>query len=217
MSRTVFRKAGEKAKQDWIINPRKFLSYVRPMWEELEIIADAVEQTGWPELGGQALCIWKQGTGAEEEYRVVVPGKTCGERYLLIEMTFRADADFNITKHVTRAMHVLPATTSLNYKEIRWKYRQQEGLFLPFLIERESRTPDATQLTSLRTILLLVSEVNQPISPETFTMQNLGLQEGDRLVDKLAGGGVSVYEGGALRPLDVNLSDIPKPVGGSSE
>jgi len=200
-STVYYAPAPGESEQAPIVDPRAYLSTGRPVWMELELIADAIEQTGPWEIDGLALRVRKEGSGAQEQYHLAVPAKSGSGRYMQKEMTFRADVGFSIILQVQRE----PGETAS--QERRWAYKEQAGLFLPSLVETKRFDTSDGSLRSQDTVSFIESEVNKAIAPETFTCRNLGMQEGDRVVDKSAGGRVSVYEGGTLKVLDV--VDVP--------
>ena len=205
-----YTSASGKMVQDGITDPRAYLSVGRPTWLDLEMTAASLEQVEWPTACGVPFEIKKEGAGPQEEYQVVRRMPSGFGECLVQEMTFRADVGFNITLMVDRHPD---GTVRV---ERRWTYKQQDGFFMPSVVEVKTFDPRDGSLNTQSTVSLIESEINQPIAPETFTERNLGLQEGDRFVDKVAKR-VFVHRGGALKTLDDVDADTIHMVGASPE
>jgi len=195
----------EVARQEWgiVVDPREFpRGYGRPTWENLQMTAEFVELNGRLEIDGLALRVEKEGSGDQQEYRVVLPGKAGPGRYLFQEMTFRADAGFNTTQVVMRE------TTGPVRQQMRWAYLRQDDLWLPSFIERTVMTADGKRTTTQRTLRLVDSRANRALPAEVFTYRSLGLADEDQMLDERSGQ-LSVYRQGELIPLDSSTSESP--------
>ena len=183
------------AAQHWgtVVDPREFLGYGRPMWENLEMLADALGECGRLEIDGMLLRMWKEPNEGADEYHVYFPGRIGPERHMIQDMTFSADADYNITLLIVRN------TTGEWRQKISWRYTKQDGLFLPSCVEYKEISPSSkgSRIKFQRTLRLTGSYVNRAIHPVTFEYGNLGLQKEDLVLD-MQTGERSVYGAGTL-------------------
>ena len=202
----LYEQAG-KAVQEPLVDPRAYLCDARPMWQELELIANAIERTGRIEVDGQRLLIQRSGTGLDEEYRVIFPGLLCPGRYVQKEMTFRAAAGFSITLLAERERG-----ESVR-RETRWNYKQQSSLHVPSSVNTKTYDPQSGAVVSQTAVTIVESVVNQPMEADVFSEQNLGLQEGDCFVDKAASR-VFKYQSGKLKQLEDTDANAYGPQGG---
>jgi len=194
---TAFESARQEAEgQEWgaIVDPQTLFGYPRPAWQELEMIATALRQAGHLKDSDYALTVSRNSEDDGLEYKVTLPGTIRPGVYRFQEMTFAANAGFNITRFLIRD------SENNVRQQIEWQYTEQDGILLPSQVRYQSFNAEDQLLVFQRTLTLLESQVNIVIPPQTFSVQNLGLRDGDRFLDSRAGT-VSTYEGGELKAI----------------
>lgn len=186
------------AVQHWgtVVDPREFLGYGRPMWQNLEMMADALGDNGRLESDEGRIQLSKTVKEGVEEYHVLFQGRFGPDHGLAQHMVFRADADYNIT------LLMMSNREGGIRQQLRWQYTPQDGLFLPSFVEYKEFSPSTKgrRIKFQRTLRLSDSRVNKPIHAVTFSLRNLGLQNEDLLLNKQTGQR-SVYRGGTLTPI----------------
>lgn len=200
--RMAFRDLRAKAdNQQWgaIVDPRTLLGYGRPTWENLQSIAQALEQTGKIEVDGFRLLIIREETGEDETYEIHFPGRLAPGRFLIQEMTFSKKAGYNLT---LLRMH---DNDGRPHQQLTWEYVEQDGVHLPSRVEYKSADSEGRHWVFTRTLRLTNSTINEPIPAETWTYRSLGLKDGDRYRDQLEGV-TYLVAGDLLQREDQNLA-----------
>jgi hypothetical protein len=88
------------------------------------------------------------------------------------------------------------------------RYVEQNGVFVPNRVDFTLFDDDGQGVHFERTWTLEKSEINQPLAADTFSYKQLGLQEGERVVDRIEGIGY-LYRNGELT--DAVRFDVDKP------
>jgi len=81
-------------------------------------------------------------------------------------------------------------------QRFEWDYVNTDDIYVPKMHRRQFASLEGPDRFD-RTYRLVEAKVNQPIDPSTFTPAQLGLEEGDRLVDQIEQK-FSIYHGEAL-------------------
>ena len=96
-------------------------------------------------------------------------------------LTFDGDVGFNMVHQSVRGVDGTPRETR------RWEYREIEGVLVPSLVYLSRATADGEHVSFSRHLTLRDCTVNESLSQDQFTHRALGLQNGERLLDRIAG------------------------------
>lgn len=151
----------------------------------------------WKELEATASAIRGERAAAEKQWvmenNIVFREQTAGAPTFLITERFATDED---TDHLmTRSTFdsrfgLNPVEYSLSRGDgIRqrraWEYEKKDGVYLPIKFVFDLYDAQTGQLRFSRTLTMQESILNEPIPPETFTIKQFGLKQGDRYLDKI--------------------------------
>ena len=143
-------------------------------------LIDYIEKHGEFRIDGQSLRIEERVGGTTTEYRMEIPSpqKNPGE-FVFTTMIFNSDKGFNITLSETRT-----ADGKL-YNKVTWEYEAINGVYLPTRTMTQTFKGENAVLDNERECIYTNLKLNQAIPEETFTYKNLGLQNGDKFIDKI--------------------------------
>lgn len=111
---------------------------------------------------------------------------------IAVERVFSEAVDYN---PLDENLYCLPARTLA--QSFEWNYERVNSVYVPQMHRRRYLTLDGVTTRFDRTFTLVQATVNQPIDAATFTVAQLGLDEGERFVDHLANT-LSIQHGGVL-------------------
>jgi len=198
-SRAAFRRAVEEVtNEQWghVRDPRKyFFQDQKATWEHLYVLRDIL--TG--DVNNIVAChfdinIAEDKAGDRTKYnihtRITTPTKK--DKPIEIIMTLDSSAGFNLT---TRRVLDSEGKTS---QIMELTYEEVDGLYIPKTIHFVIYNPSEEKLFESR-IMFTKSILNVPIPAETFTYGHLGLKEGDKFIDEIAGQEY-IYKDGELIP-----------------
>ena len=142
-------------------------------------LIDYIEKHGEFRIDGQSLRIEKRVAGTTTEYRIEIPSpqKNPGE-FIFTTMIFNNDKGFNITSSETRR------PDGKLFQKAVWEYEAINGVYLPTRTMIQTFQGENAELGSERECIYTNLKLNQAIPEETFTYKNLGLENGDKFIDK---------------------------------
>ncbi len=121
-------------------------------------------------------------------YRLVTMAKKPQQNLdLLVEYWFDEAVAFNLVRADSTSAGLRRGHREFSYQEIN-------GVFLPHRILRESFTSQG-EIHWRDELSLAISHLNEELPPEQFTLQSLGLSNGERVVDKIHGGEFQYVDG----------------------
>jgi hypothetical protein len=163
-----------------------------------------IEKHGEFRIDGQSLRIEKHVAGSTTKYRIEIPSpqKNPGE-FIFTTMIFNSDKGFNITLSETRS-----ADGKL-YNKVIWEYEAINGIYLPTRTMSQTFKGENANLDNERECIYTNLKLNQALPEETFTYKNLGLQNGDKFIDKTLGKDYT-YQDGELIPANSSSSYMPE-------
>jgi len=164
--------------------------------ETFLFLLNYIEKHGEFSIDGQSLRIEKHVAGTTTEYRMEIPSpqKNPGE-FVFTTMIFNSDKGFNITLSETRR------PDGKLFQKAIWEYEVINGVYLPTRTMIQTFRGENAELASERECIYTNLKLNQAIPEETFTYKNLGLQNGDKFIDKIQDKEYT-YQDGELVPLE---------------
>jgi len=141
--------------------------------------------------------------GDVKKYKIVLPGVSSGGPKVYISSTLvcSSEAGFNV---------VSCSTTDSNdrvFGHKTWDYGLINGVYLPLQTTDVRFDYQTGNLDAQSTFTFIGQKVNHPISDEVFTYKNLGLQNGDKFIDKILNKEYT-YQDGELIPTSQNKSNL---------
>jgi len=195
--RAAFRsppQQGEKQILGAVVSPRFFWGDAIPVGEFVQRLIDYSAKVD-PKYKDLFRVI-----ETDESGRVVyktqydTPPDANGE-YARHEMTFDSAWDFAVTGQ--RATRSDGRVLQVRY----WEYARRDGKIIPVVTTFKTMSPDGKNIQFARTLRVVESIINEPIPDKTFSIDNLGLVEGERLIDEIDNV-TYVYRGnGNIEPL----------------
>lgn len=193
VGRAAFRNPVEKAKgQEWgvIPDPRGFFGDGSRYFEEIDRL---IKAWTFPESKDYTLRqrqemrdtiqVFRSKGDAPHYYKVVfAPPPAAGKKILEIGRTYSERDGFN----PTLAWQGESGTNGIPGLQTTLGYRLESGVHIPVSVVRLS-TADKESIKFHRVLKLLETRVNQPIDAGKFTIDRFGLNEGERLVDRIDG------------------------------
>jgi len=189
---------------DDIFDPRSFLleGY---LWESFALILQYIQKHGDYSIDGHSLRLEERRGGTITEYRLEIPGAVSPGKYLIKTMVFSSEKDFNVTLVETKK------TDGKLFQKKTWEYKVIDGIYLPKKTTMQNFTGDNAELSYERECIFSNFKLNQTIPEETFTYKNLGLENGDKFIDKILDKEYT-YQDGELIPTSSGSSRIFKQV-----
>ncbi len=214
--RAAFRDPLEKAKrQEWgiIPDPRTYFGDGTRFNDEVDRLIKALSFPVGKDFTAEqksalrsAIRVAKGTAGSEHLVRVsFIPLDSSGKGTNEIVRIFDATVGFNpvLTWQGRTGDKGIPGLRTT------YAYQKEKKIYVPARIVR-LMTADKRYIKFQRLVTLVDSQVNQPISPDRFTIARFGLKDGERVVDRIDDT-IKVVQGGNL----VNLSALDKPAVGS--
>ncbi len=178
---------------DDIFDPRSFLLEGQPLWEFFPLMLQYIQKHGDYSIDGHSLHLEERRDGTITEYRIEIPGAVSPGQYLIKTMVFSSEEDFNVTLVETKK-----ADGKLFQKKT-WDYKVIDGIYLPKKTTKQNFTGDNAELSYERECIFSNFKLNQTIPEHTFTYKNLGLENGDKFIDKILDKEY-IYQDGELIP-----------------
>ncbi len=139
-----------------------------------------IEKHGEFSIGGQSLRIGNRVSGTTTEYRLEIPSPQLNPgEFVFTTMIFNSDKGLNITLSETRS-----ADGKL-YQKMIWEYEAIDGVYLPTRTMMKNFKGENAVLSNERECIYTNWQLNQAVPEETFTYKNLGLENGDKFIDKI--------------------------------
>ncbi len=162
-------------------DPRSFLLSGEPVWETFPLILQYIQKHGEFSINGHSLRIEKRVDGAITEYRVEIPGAVSPGQYLFKIMVFSSENGFNFSLVETKRID-----GKLFQKET-WDYEVINGTYLPKRTTKQNFKGEDAELSDESECIFTNLQLNKTIPENTFSYENLGLKNGDKFTDKIAG------------------------------
>ena len=185
------RKAVKEARQKGLMcgkssipvsDPREaFVVGGAPIWETLPKYVDYIDQHGKFNVAGYPFKIKEYADGDLTEYHVQIPTRISSEYYRFITMVFSSRKGFNI---------VLYKETDSKDQLLRkktWDYDLIGEVYVPSRTNEQIFEREDGKLNYEEEYKYKNEKINKPIPAETFTINNLGLKDGDEFIDKTTG------------------------------
>ena len=174
-----------------VSDPRESFIPGRPIWESFPKTLQYISEHGEISVHGNPMKVEEHADGGITEYRIQIPGNVSPEDYIFVTRIFSSAKGFNITS-VEETM----SDGKLFHKKT-WDYDLVNGVYVPSRTTEQifERKNGRLSYESKHTFKNQI--VNKPIPEETFTYKNLGLKDGDKFIDKIAGKEFS-YQNGEL-------------------
>jgi len=100
-------------------------------------------------------------------------------------------------------------------------YQKINDVYVPSLVREVRLTQDGNGIRFQRILTLEECELNAPISPEVFTFAYFGLENGERVLDRIEGVACNFEDGSLINPKEfhsqVAVIDTPSIDGHSGE
>jgi len=140
--------------------------------------------------------------GDVKKYKIVLlslsKDSTGAKVYVASTLVCSSEAGFNVVSFLT---------TYNNGKMLEnktWDYGLIDGVYLPVRQIKQGFDYQTGNLTYQNTISFIGQKVNNPISDEVFTYKNLGLQNGDKFIDKILNKEYTYQDANLVFVADVN-------------
>jgi len=179
------RKAVKKATQERcascgsdVFDPRSFLIPGWKFWETFPGVLQHIKERGEFNVDGHSLKVEERTDGTITKYRVQLPGMVSPGQYLFITMIFSGEKGFNITSLETTG------SDGKLFQKKTWVYDLADGVYLPKRTTQQNFKGENAELGYERECIYTNLKLNQAIPEETFTYKNLGLENGDKFIDK---------------------------------
>ena len=183
-TRKAIKKAAERncaSCSSDVFDPREFFLAIGPLWETFPRMIKIINEHGEYGIDGYTLKVEKRTQEDVMEYRIQIPGKVSLGQYLFITMVFSSEKGFNIISLETTR------TDGKLFQKKTWDYEMINGVYLLSRTTTQNFTGEYAKLSYDKERVFRNSRINQPIPEEAFTYKNLGLQNGDKFIDKILG------------------------------
>lgn len=180
-----------------VFDPRQSFNAGEPAWKTLNRLLEQIKNSGEWMVDGQALKVEECKDGNAIRYRVTIPGKMA-DSIIFSTMVFPGDKGFNIT---------LFEATDVNgriFQSVTWDYDFIQGVYLPKETTHKNYMGKNGGLSFSKRLSFKNSKINHSIPAETFTYKNLGLKNGDKFVDKIAGKEYKYQDANLVFVADIN-------------
>ncbi|MDR2171009.1 MAG: hypothetical protein LBP59_12775 [Planctomycetaceae bacterium] len=107
-----------------------------------------------------------------------------GRENMVFEYIVDGNSAFNVIKYANGAGFIDKGYT-IREKNI-FEYKKVDDIYIPFVFEKNLGETSKNNLFELcNRYELLKTEINKPLPPDIFTIERLGLEDGDRYYDKV--------------------------------
>lgn len=175
---SILRSCGSKLYP--VYDPRESFSvFGNPLWEVFPGIAATVNEEGSFEVDGYSLKVEKYKSADVTKYRIVQPGKINND-YAFSTLVFSSEAGFNAVSFTFGDVNnrIVASKT--------WDYQLVNGVYIPLQKIEQEFDYLTGDLKKISTVSFVDQQVNVSLNDEIFTTKNLGLQDGDKFIDKIA-------------------------------
>lgn len=173
-------KAAEQYTFQGYIDPLVFFGRGTPYWKACSNLAGVLRgDRGSDDMEflkkGIAIRVYRE--EGSTEYVLTQQMKSVGSAQL--EFVFSSEAGFNVVSMKFSRL-------GQDVETRQYKFRKEQGVFIPTDVEHKSYGDGGDkQPTQHRVYTLKQTRVNEPIDPAMFEVQTMGLQRGDRFVDRI--------------------------------
>jgi hypothetical protein len=181
-----------------VFDPRESFEAGQPIWKTLRHILGQINKNSKWEVDGHNLKIEESKIGNIVQYRIIIPGKITGGNLIFTTMVFSGEKGFNIILFQVTDVH------DRLFQKATWDYELVDDIYLPKETTQQNYMGKDGGLSYNKESSFSNSQINRSIPAETFTYRNLGLQNGDKFIDKI--------EGKEYKVKDANLvfvADLP--------
>lgn len=204
IGRVAFREPPEKAAKQMhsnVIDPRSLFSYTRFFWDEIRMaakllkVAKQSEDESLRRLMDRSVTIQEYESGDEStvtiKIRLTQGGATDNKPTRTIRMRASPKHAFNF-KSVG-----VSNESGKDVELVTWVYEELDGIWIPKHKSRSLLDGQDSSLIHTRFLIHQESRLNEPLDPDAFELKSLGLQDGERVVDRVERMGY-VYRNGKL-------------------
>lgn len=167
-----------RTRRDTIFDPKNYLMLAQPTWELFPLIIQFIEKHGEFSVDGHSLRVEECKDDTKTKYRIKIPFSNGPGEQIFQTMVFPSENDFNITSVEIGRPDGKPVRART------WEYEVVDGINVPRKTTEENF--EDGKLVYQEVCTFVNKAVNQDIPKDTFGHQNLGLENGDHLVDKIA-------------------------------
>lgn len=201
--RVAFRDPAEEGRNEMfgqVIDPRKFMwiGGKEPWGDYLATWATLLRKPDTSDAVIRTFSVARDGTKEPPAFRVWIGGHQ--------EIVFDGAVSFNPVSLVQYE----PNSDKKLVSRWKWEYRKQAGVYVPALMRLINYTPDGKSVRSDWTWTLLESRVNEPIAPSVFSYRQLGLKDGERVIDRIENVGYVYRDGKLTEPKKMDVRTLPK-------
>jgi hypothetical protein len=187
--RAAFREpaeAGTRKHYGDLLDPRAFFGYNQNsrLWETLTFCLDSHNgKTGAGDKAKaeQSVRVFEADGNAGKLYRfnVETPGPQPGEPAFHTSLVFHGNIGFHPTEYLLRR------GSDQKVQEIQWRWKSVDGIYLPEAVLEVFTAAGGQSLQLWRESELIECSVNVPLDENQFSVQGIGLKEGELVVDKI--------------------------------
>jgi len=172
-----------------VVDPRNLFNFRSPLWLQYPRILKRIREKGEYVVDEYALKVEELILPDIVQYRVHEPTKNRPHGNVWFINTFSSNAGYNMVAYEeTRSDGRLMHKRSVEYKLI-------EGVYVPSKETKENLDAENSSQQYQKTRTFKNVRLNHSIPAETFTYNNLGLENGDEFVDKILGKEYTYQEG----------------------
>ena len=178
-----------------VVDPRRlFTTGMESGWDAARRIAltlrtlalDSMPSEDWKTLKNAKpnIDIRRADTPSGSVFRVRMMLHTSPQETMQSVYTFDGRVGFNMThKEITET--TITKTGRRTSSWMNWKYKEYDGIFVPQSVIKVNMDRDTNRLGFQRNLDLQDCVVNGPSHPDGFSYKRLGLQDGERVVDRI--------------------------------
>ncbi|MBN2271105.1 MAG: hypothetical protein JXN61_10855 [Sedimentisphaerales bacterium] len=160
-----------------VFDPRESFNAGQPVCRMLHHVLEHIEENDEWKVDGHSLKVEEHKNGSVIDHRITIPGKMA-DGIVFTTMLFSGDKGLNIT--LFEATNV----EGTILQRVTWDYLLVQGIYLPKETTHENYMGENNGLSFSKKMVFEDSQINHSIPAETFTYKNLGLQDGDRFIDR---------------------------------
>jgi len=153
------------------------------IWDHYDKLIKKINRFGKMEFDGYSLKMEEHKEGDIIVYKIIEPSivnpqRSSPDHYIIKTKIFSSQYGFNIIYWEVASGAGIPL------QEFTWEYELVDGVYLPKKVTEKHYRLNG-EVAEEKDYTYINNKLNQKISPETFTYKNLGLQNGDKFIDKI--------------------------------
>ncbi|MHC4087563.1 MAG: hypothetical protein ACYSU5_20515 [Planctomycetota bacterium] len=170
-----------------VFDPRDtMIVFGNPLWKTFAQYLAYIDKHGQSStLAGYTMkvAVEECNVGDVKKYKITLPAVSSGvlKIYTSFTLVCSSEAGFNVVSYLETANY----DRVLEHKT--WDYGLINGVYLPLQTTKLSFDYQTGNLSRQSTSTFIDQKANVPISDEVFTYKNLGLQNGDKFIDRIRG------------------------------